>query len=457
MAEGTGDIKGLSTSGLQGKSYGKPTFLTTQQIEHLMLAAKQNFGANTMRLQVQQQLMVGEKGDKFDGTYAAKVKEVVQYGIDLGLTIVIDCTTEKGPKDSRSINTPDSGTNAFWSHVAPTWNGHPQVIFDIFNEPDGHPKWSVWHTNMQALVNYLRNALHVTNVLWADADNWSASFDACPGLTDPNGNLVYSFHHPPDTRDEAGWNKDFGNWAQMHKVVNGEFAHNISFNWNSPTRVQAYLDYLDHRNIGQTIWHAFGDNYFGDADIQPAGWWGNMIANRWTNNGWTTYCFAPDWHQSYKTSDGTQITWPQNYQGWSRARANASYLASAVGYGDFTNVMAESDRYRIHLAFKCVHANDRGGVKVLVGVHTADTKPSTWSGVSAKSHVVESAPDKDGKFCTDGKFYHIDIPSEYHAGFADGTYKGVVFGPGATKDVVYQGHFDSDPELIIEVHNGDVG
>ena len=102
-------------------------------------------------------------------------------------------------------NQKNNGTNAFWKHFASTrWNGHPQVIFDIFNEPDGDPStrhrgnWSVWQPNMQALVNYLRNTLHVTNVLWADADNCSASFNDCPGLTDPNDNLIYSFHHPPD-------------------------------------------------------------------------------------------------------------------------------------------------------------------------------------------------------------------------------------------------------------------
>jgi hypothetical protein len=196
MAEGTGDIKGLSTSGLQ-ESPSDPgaTFQKPQKIKDWMLAAKQNFGANTMRLQVQQQSMVGEKGDQVDSTYArayaAKVDEVVRYGINHGLTIVIDCTTE-GWEKPRAINWPNqknNGTNAFWKHFASTpWNGHPQVIFDIFNEPDGRPKWpkwSVWQANMQALVNYLRNTLHVTNVLWADADKWSASFDDCPGLTDP--------------------------------------------------------------------------------------------------------------------------------------------------------------------------------------------------------------------------------------------------------------------------------
>jgi hypothetical protein len=177
-----------------------------------------------------------------------------------------------------------------------------------------------------------------------------------------------------------------------------------------------------------------------------------MIANRWTDNGWTTYCFAPDWHQSYKTSDGTQIAGTPNCQGWSDD--NASYLASAVGYGDVTTVMAEGDSYRIHLAFKCVRANGDRGVRALVRVHTAGTKPSKWSGVRATGDVVESAPGTDDKFCTVGKCYQVDIPSEYHAGFADGTYKGVVLGPGATKDVVYQGQFDNDPELIIEVRNG---
>ena len=122
------------------------------------------------------------------------------------------------------------------------WNGNANIIFDVFNEPDCNPatnpggNWSVWQSSFNALIGYMRNALGITNTLWADADDYAKTFSGCPGLTDPNGNLVYSFHHPSSAAggDSAGWDADFGNWAGSHQVVNGEFAQNETFNWNNP-------------------------------------------------------------------------------------------------------------------------------------------------------------------------------------------------------------------------------
>lgn len=449
----TASIKGLTFSGLQGDAYGGSTYKSAATVMAEIDAAKNNFGCTAVRLQIQQQLLVGQDGLQYDGTYKATVDSVVQHALDAGLIVIINCQTLN--KASRSglyyPNQSNSATNAFWQHMSVGWNGNANVIFDVFNEPDCNPginpggNWSVWQSSFNALIGYMRNTLGITNTLWADADDYAKTFSGCPGLTDPNGNLVYSFHHPSSAAggDSAGWDADFGNWASSHQVVNGEFAQNETFNWNNPYVIQHYLDYLSSHGIGQTLWTVFGDNYFSNASRQPYGWWGHMIANRWANTGWSTYVFRSSvkWSANYKIA-GPKISWGDMYQGWSASQN--SMLVSLAGFNDLTARMAEGSQWRIHVAFKTIHANG-SSVTALLSLHREVNEP-----VTRPSTMTIDVAQRAG--CVSGCSYNIDVPSGYLASFRNGTYKGIGYGPGPSQDVAYQGHHDEFPFIVLEVH-----
>lgn len=73
-----------------------------------------------------------------------------------------------------------------------------------------------------------------------------------------------------------------------------------------------------------------------------------------------------------------------------------------------------------------------GGTAVL-GVHGATSRPGTFSG---STNLLQSAgwPKPGGRWVT--------LPSSLYAGFAAGTYRGVVLGPGPTTGPSYYGKFD---------------
>jgi hypothetical protein len=457
----TGTVQGITLSGLQTDTSGN-TSKSLSEVENEIAASKDNFGATHVRLQIQQQTFVGN-GNQYNATYAQTVYSAINYALNLGLTVIINCQTEQSGT-SRSYPYPNcngsTATNSFWDYMLTSrggnYGGNSRVICDLFNEPQCGPSWTIWESAYNGLIFYIRSTLDVTgNQLWADADNYAASLKGCPGLSDPAGNLVYSFHHPASGPggDTAGWAQDFGDWAASHQVVNGEFAQNSSFNWGSPYEIQHYLDYCASIGIGQTLWTVYGDNYFSDSNFMPYGWWGHMIDNFWNpGNGWSTYCFRSSvkWSQNYIMENGNQLSWTDGlYQGWSPgATLGGSMLAGVAAFNSFTADMATGSSYRMHVSFACIYP-DNGSMTAVVGVHgvSSSSPPGSWSGVvPLKTNIVELADLTQNEWC------NVDIPASYLPQFASGYYTGIIFGPGPDSDGAYQGHVSYSPEVVIEVH-----
>ena len=459
-ASATAAVQGITLSGLQTDTSGN-TSKTLAEVETEIAASKNNFGATHIRLQIQQQTFVGD-GTQYNSTYAQTVYSAINYALGLGLTVIINCQTER-TGTTRTYLYPNDGnkaTNAFWDYMLTSkggnYRGNSKVICDLFNEPQCGPNWTTWQNAYNGLISYIRSTLGVTsNQLWADADNFAASLSGCPGLTDSAGHLVYSFHHPASGPggDTAGWATDFGNWAGSHQVVNGEFAQNSSFNWGSPYEIQHYLSYCASIGVGQTIWTVYGDNYFSDSNDKPHGWWGHMINNFWNpGNGWQTYCFRSSvkWSQNYIMKNDNQLSWSDGlYQGWSPlATSGGSMVAGVAAFNSFTTDMATGTKYRMHVSFRCVYP-DNGSMTAVVGVHgvTSSSPPASFTSIVPRAtNIAELANLQQYDWC------NVDIPSGYLSQFASGYYTGIVFGPGPNSDAIYQGHLSFTPEVVIEVH-----
>ena len=226
--------------------------------------------ANTVRLQVEQDKLVGAQGNAYSAAYMTDVKSVVSYARSLGLTVVINDQTEGAPGYTANEGLPTHATDVFWSKIAAVYGNRPHIVFDLFNEPRG-TGWGPWHTAMQAALTYLRST-GARNLVWVEGIHCASTLAGVPLLH--GGALAYTFHHPAGAQNPADWHKAFGYLASKgYTIVDGEWAGS-----NMPPK--GYLSYLSAHHIGLTSWTlANGSlNTAGYDTASPAGqvlrsWW----------------------------------------------------------------------------------------------------------------------------------------------------------------------------------------
>jgi hypothetical protein len=272
---------GLTVPGLQGTGWAKFVTLDLAKIA----AAADDWCANTVRLQVDQDDLVGPQGTSFDAAYLAAIKDEVSLAESHGLVVVINDETNFSPVAVRTAERgPTLATEVFWKDMTVAYGNDPQVIFDLFNEPRTYSagmsqaqEWQLWldggtfdgvtyQFGMGQLAAYVRNTLQAHNLFWIEGPDYSASF---AGMTQAGALLhvsgvVYALHHPAGQPDPASWNDDFGYLTAdgIAPVVDGEWTNYEPYPtpyptalpsscWpDAPTMVPAFLAYLATNGIG---------------------------------------------------------------------------------------------------------------------------------------------------------------------------------------------------------------
>jgi hypothetical protein len=250
---------GITLSGLQAYLFG-PTNVTT--MENQMRAAKLDWHANTIRLQIIQDKLVGEGGHHYRPAYMAYVRQIVAFGLHLGLTMVLNAQTEQSTGYALSEPLPDYATSVFWQQMMRWYKNNPRVVFDLFNEPR-KSDWQQWQAATQPLIDQIR-AAGARNQIWLEGLNWDSTLAGVPLLHDPLHNLAYTIHHPGSDRGGTGpapttaqLGAAFGNLAARGiRVVDAEFANYTgSYDWVQPGRnVRRYLAYLTAHHVGLRAW-----------------------------------------------------------------------------------------------------------------------------------------------------------------------------------------------------------
>ena len=250
---------GITLSGLQSYLFG-PGDVTT--MEHQMRAAKYDWHANTVRLQVIQDKLVGAGGHTFRPAYMGYVRRLVTFGLHLRLTVVLNDQTEVSTGYALSERLPTYATTVFWQRMTRIWKNNPHVAFDLFNEPR-KCSWAQWQAAMQPLITQVRDA-GARNQLWVDGIDWGSTLAGVPLLHDPLHDLVYTIHHPGSKASgtqpaptTAQLDAVFGDLADQHiRVVDAEFANYTgSYDWLTPgPSVRRYLAYLAAHHVGMLAW-----------------------------------------------------------------------------------------------------------------------------------------------------------------------------------------------------------
>ena len=272
---------GMTVSGLQE---GNWTGLVTEDLVKIAATAN-DWCANTIRIQVNQDLLLGPTGTSFDPEYMAAIESEVSLAESYNLVVVLNDETNFSPPAIRHYQAgPTLGTEVFWKDMTRYYGNDPQVIFDLYNEPrtsvpymGDATLWRLWldggtfkHVHyafgMAALAAYVRYTAGAHNLFWIEGPRYSLSFEGMiryHALIHVSG-VVYSIHHAQGQHDVADWNAAFGYLVTdgIAPVVNGEFTNyephpNPKINlipgycWpNAPTAVPQYLDYLTSLGIG---------------------------------------------------------------------------------------------------------------------------------------------------------------------------------------------------------------
>lgn len=257
-------VKGITISSLQG--YLLFTKAAAAQIAavHCMPrlhpgCEKHHWQGNTVRLQIEQDKLVGEKGDKLNGAYARIIKQVVGRALRYHEYVVLNAQTEQTVGYGLNEPMPTLATFRFWLYFTKLYGTFPHVVFDLFNEPR-ESSWDEWRADFQALVNYVRRQ-GSENQLWVEGRTWGSTLQGVPLLSGQG--IVYSYHHPgcphqyqcPVT-EETWWNA-FGSLAYHGVlVVNGEFVNFTGgYVWAYATEtVTKYLLDLHKWHIGVIAW-----------------------------------------------------------------------------------------------------------------------------------------------------------------------------------------------------------
>jgi hypothetical protein len=230
-------------------------------------AAAQFWCANTVRLQVSQDALVSAAGH-VDQAFLGRVETQVAQIESLGMVAVINLQTQTDPSPDFM---PTAQAKAFWSSMTAHFGDHPDVVFDLFNEPRNVGTWGFWHSGgwrggvrylgMQQLADFAR-ARGARNLLWIQGPHTGGTLAQVRShQVRGNGPIEYAEHRPGGPHTTGRWDRVFGYLAvrNVAPVVEGEFANyaRAGAPWacwdDAPTAIPRWLRYLGSRHIGMIV------------------------------------------------------------------------------------------------------------------------------------------------------------------------------------------------------------
>jgi Cellulase (glycosyl hydrolase family 5) len=254
---------GINITGLAHPDYAAQLGQDEARID----AAAVYWCANTVRFQVRQANLVSTTGH-VNQAFLDAVTTEVRFAEARGLVVVLNLQWQL---DGRKLveSMPTQRSKAFWGSVAFRFGKDPDVIFDIYNEPDQLTLcgWAFWHDGgvcrgtrylgMQALADYVR--ARAGNLFWIEGTAAGSFLNkAWQYRITGDGPLEYSEHRPPGAHQYSTWDAEFGYLASrgLAPVVEGEWAdyarsHAPWACWdNAPVSAPRFLNYLQAHKFG---------------------------------------------------------------------------------------------------------------------------------------------------------------------------------------------------------------
>lgn len=231
-----------------------------------------SWGANTIRFQVSQPGL--DPQDRFDtAVYLDGVERAVTLARAQGLEVILSVQDQNLGGGSGHPQ-PSTATIRAWGTLTARFNGDPDVMYEMFNEPLNEPSpagWAVWRdggppegnqgdaaVGHQAVLDAIRRS-GSTNVVLAEGAHVGQRLDGVPLLHDPLGQLAYAVHPHLNSvlRDPANWAPVFGDFARLFPVVATEWTVNSRSTFCMPEwgpGAAPLVEFLRQRDIGLFVW-----------------------------------------------------------------------------------------------------------------------------------------------------------------------------------------------------------
>jgi aryl-phospho-beta-D-glucosidase BglC (GH1 family) len=273
----------LSVSGNKILASGKPASLSGNSLfwSNVNWGGERFYNANTVswlkndwKSTIVRAAMGVEEGGGFlqDPAFnKAKVKAVVDAAIANDMYVIIDWHSHKA-QDYRSA------AIAFFEEMARTYGHHPNIIYEIYNEPLQVSWSSVIKPYAEAVAGAIR-AIDPDNLIVVGTPNWSQNVDEAsldPITRYPN--IAYTLHfysgsHQQLLRDKAqiALNRNIAlfvtEWGSVNADGNGGV--NVGETW-------AWVDFMKRNHISNANW-ALNDKAEGASAL---------VAGASTTGGW---------------------------------------------------------------------------------------------------------------------------------------------------------------------------
>ena len=215
-----------------------------------------DLGANVIRIPVHP--ITWEGASDYLWRYLDKA---VRWAGEYGMYVIIDwhsignVKTGSAPERSNMFTHTWENTTGFWNVVSAYFAGAPNVLFEVFNEPESITV-SEWQAAASELVHIIRaqgaqQVVIVGGVDYASDLSWVLETP----ISDPN--IAYAEHVYP-IHSMADWTIHFGEvsksypvliteWGFMEEYINSEYSYLIG---NEKSFGEPFLDYLDELQIG---------------------------------------------------------------------------------------------------------------------------------------------------------------------------------------------------------------
>jgi len=239
-----------------------------------LATAMSSWNANTLRFQVSQPVLAGPDG----AAYAQQIQAGAGMALAAGYVVIVSMQDQFlacGPAEPL----PSQETEDAWATLVSntTLGSNPNVMFELFNEPQNSPvtsattnpqqeTWPDWLSGgrqikpsatqnwasytpvgHQELVDYLRGTLNVTNVLIADGASHAENLAGLPILSDPGNSyqIAYAVHPYNYTHGQSDWDARWGYLAGSYALIATEWDYQASdCGRTRQTLAPAFLNYM---------------------------------------------------------------------------------------------------------------------------------------------------------------------------------------------------------------------
>ena len=212
--------------------------------------------------------------------YQTLLKPLVNYATEQGLYVIIDFHQISDTDEYHHQQALD-----FWTFIAPRFAGHPNVIFEVFNEPiddisrDPSTRWQHFHPRAQEWVETIREYAP-ENLVIVGGPIWAQSIGPAVHTPIEGTNIAYAAHPYP-----FNWNSwlqgQISSVAAKYPVILTEFG--FGFREGDESFGPIIREFAQEHSLHWTAWVLSHD------------WGPPMLANRVTRSLTPFGQFVKEW------------------------------------------------------------------------------------------------------------------------------------------------------------------